>query len=59
MKEPYVEDLANHNGHESCADNREVIREALDSGMYRLGIEPRKASNQSADVVQANGRQYQ
>jgi len=42
MKEPYTEDLANHSGHESCADNREVIREALDSGMYRLGIEPRK-----------------
>ena len=43
MKEPYVEGIANHNGHESCADNREVIREAFDSGMYRLGIEPRKA----------------
>jgi len=43
MKEPYVEGLANHDGHESCADNREIIREAFDSGMYRLGIEPRKA----------------
>ena len=43
MKEPYVEDIANHNGHESCADDREVVREALDSGIYRLGIEPRKA----------------
>jgi hypothetical protein len=42
MKEPYVEGIANHNGHESCADNPEVIREALDSGMYGLGIEPRK-----------------
>lgn len=42
MKEPYVEVLAKHNGHESCADNREVVREAFDSGMYRLGIEPRK-----------------
>jgi len=43
MKELYVEELANHNGHESCADDREVVREAFDSGIYRLGIEPRKA----------------
>jgi hypothetical protein len=43
MKELYVEVLAKHNGHESCADDREVVREAFDSGMYRLGIEPRKA----------------
>jgi hypothetical protein len=42
MKEPYVEEIANHNGHESCADDQEIIREALDSGMYGLGIEPRK-----------------
>ncbi len=35
MKEPYVEGLADHNGHESCAGSREVMREALDSGMYR------------------------
>jgi len=42
MKEPYVEGIANRNGHESCAGSREVTREALDSGMYRLGIEPRK-----------------
>ena len=43
MKELHIEDLANHNGHESCADNREVMREAFDSGICRLGIEPRKA----------------
>lgn len=43
MKVLHVEVLAKHNGHESCADDREVIREALDSGVYRLGIEPRKA----------------
>lgn len=42
MKELYAEGLANHSGHESCADDREVVREALDSGMHRLGIEPRK-----------------
>ena len=58
MRELYVEDLANHDGHESCADNREVVREAFDSGMYRLGIEPRKTMYQSADVVLVNGRQH-
>jgi hypothetical protein len=42
MKELYVEVLAKHSGHESCADNREVVREAFDSGICRLGIEPRK-----------------
>ncbi len=42
MKEPYVEGIASRNGHESCAGSHEVTREALDSGMYRLGIEPRK-----------------
>ena len=44
MKEPYVEVLAKHSGHESCAGNRKDTREAFDSGMYRLGIEPRKDS---------------
>ena len=44
MKEPYVEVSAKHNGHESCAGSQEAIREAFDSGMYRLGIEPRKDS---------------
>jgi hypothetical protein len=42
MKEPYVEGVANHNGHESCVCGRETAREALDSGMCRVGIEPRK-----------------
>ena len=31
MKEPYVEGLADHNGHESCAGSRKGMREALDS----------------------------
>lgn len=42
MKEPYGEVLAKHTGHESCAGSRKGAREAFDSGMYRLGIEPRK-----------------
>lgn len=44
MKELYVEVLAKHNGHESCADDQEIVREAFDSGIHRLGIEPRKAA---------------
>ncbi len=46
MKEPYAEDLANHSDHESCAEDRKVLREALDSGIYRLGIEPRKCNSE-------------
>ena len=42
MKEPYAEGVADHSGHESCAGSREVMREAFDSGMCRLGMEPRK-----------------
>ncbi len=38
MKEPYIEGIADHNGHESCAGSRKITREAFDSGMYRLGI---------------------
>jgi len=44
MKELYVEVLAKHDGHESCADDQEIVREAFDSGIYRLGIEPRKGN---------------
>lgn len=46
MKELYVEEIANHNGHESCADDREVVREAFDSGIYRLGIEKKLEQQQ-------------
>ena len=46
MKQLYIDVLARHDGDESCADSREAIREALDSGMSRLGIEPRKANSE-------------
>jgi hypothetical protein len=46
MKEPYVEGLANYSGHESCAGSRKETRKAFDSGMYRLGIEPRKTNSE-------------
>ena len=44
MKEPYTEGLANHCGLESCADSREVIREAVDRGTSRPAIELRNHS---------------
>jgi alanine racemase len=41
MQEPHAEDLANHSDRESCECNRSCKR-SVDSGMHRLGIEPRK-----------------
>jgi len=58
MKESYTEGIANHGDHESCTDIREDEREALDSGMYRIGIEPRKQVIQSVDAVNRDGRQH-
>lgn len=58
MKELYVEGLASHNSHESCAGHRKATREAFDSGTRRLGIEPRKSANPSADTVMYAGRQH-
>ncbi len=42
MRESYSEDLANHAGPEPCVFVREDGCEALDRGMCRLSIEPRK-----------------
>lgn len=58
MKEPHGKGLANYSDLESCAGIREDGREALDRGMYRLGIEPRKPFKQSVDTVCNDGRQY-
>ena len=41
MKEPYIKGVANHYAPESCADSREVIREAVDRGTCRPAIELR------------------
>ena len=51
MKEPYTEGVANHRGPESCADNREVIREAVDRGTSRPAIELRNHLILGADLV--------
>lgn len=51
MKELYIEGLASHNGPESCAGYRKVAREVLDRGTRRLGIEPRKSTNQAPTLL--------
>lgn len=58
MKESHTEGVANHGDHESCANIREGGREAFDSGMYRIGIEPRKQIVQSVDAIKRAGRQH-
>ncbi len=51
MKEPYAEGLSTHRGPESCADDREVIREAVDRGTCRPAIELRNHLVLGADLV--------
>jgi hypothetical protein len=41
MKELYIEGLANHNDHESCAGNRKGTGEALTVAHTGRAIEPR------------------
>lgn len=59
MKESHAEGLTHHGDHESCAGSRKETREALDSGIRRLGIEPRKLIIQGADIVRRYGKQHQ
>ena len=42
MKESCRKGVANHPGPEPCEGSREAALEALDRGIYRLGIELRK-----------------
>ena len=42
MRESYRKGVANHPGPEPCEGSREAALEALDRGIYRLGIELRK-----------------
>jgi hypothetical protein len=58
MKESYIEDLASHNGHESCMDNRKVTREALTVVCTGWVLSPEKKMVWSADAVKRAGRQY-
>ncbi len=56
MKEPYIEGVASHDGPESCADNREVVGEALIGVRTGWGIEPRNPTDRGADVVHPDGK---
>jgi hypothetical protein len=42
MRESYRKGVANHPGPEPCEGGREAALEALDRGIYRLGMELRK-----------------
>ena len=57
MKESYREGIANHSGPEPCGGGRKAVREALDRGICRLGIELRKHAVREADGVKQQGRQ--
>src|ERR1700757_1091663 len=54
MKESYREGVANHSGPEPCEGGREAALEALDRGLYRLGIELR---NKGSRMLMASGLQ--
>ena len=50
MKEPYIEDLASHNGRESCGDSHESFVEALTAVRTGPAIELRN-THQDADPL--------
>ena len=58
MKEPHIEELATHDVPESCVVVREDGGEAL-TGAVRAGLLSREIRDiQSADAVEARGRQH-
>src|SRR5438094_9276537 len=58
MKESCREGIANHSGPEPCEGGGNVALEALDRGIYRLGIELRNQGFREADGVSPLGRQH-
>ncbi len=58
MEVLYVEDLANHNGPESCADVRKGGGEALTGGHAGRVLSREKLKVQGADAVEISGRQH-
>ena len=58
MEESYVEDLASHDGPESCVGDPRGRSEALTGVRAGRAIEPRNAVNWGADAVMARGRQH-
>ena len=58
MKEPYIEEVAIHDGPESCADVRKDAGEALTGARAGWAIEPRNVHIRGADAVEISGRQH-
>lgn len=58
MKESYVEGLANHNGPESCADEREVEGEALTGVRAGRVLSRESPFLRGADAVKVGGRPH-
>jgi hypothetical protein len=58
MRVLYVEDLADHNGPESCVGAREGGGEALTGGHAGRVSSLEKLKVQGADAVEADGRQH-
>ena len=58
MKESYDEGLANHIGPESCADNGNIIGEALTGESAGWVLSPVRDINPSADALQVCRRQH-
>ena len=58
MKESNIEDLASHDGPESCGCIRKAAPEALTGVRIGRDMEPRNQAVQSADAVKRGGRPY-
>lgn len=58
MEESYDEGLANHIGPESCADNGNIISEALTGESAGWVLSPERDINSSVDVFQVYGKQH-
>jgi hypothetical protein len=58
MKESYREGIASHPGPEPCEGSRKAALEALDRGIWRLGIELRNRVVQGADGGGQHRRQH-
>ena len=58
MKESYVEDLASHDGPESCVGIREGVGEALTGVQAGRVLSREKFIIRGADAVEKGGRQH-
>ena len=59
MRERYVEDLANHDGPESCVGGRKAVGEALTGGRAgRVLSREKHESNRGADALEESGRPH-